>query len=131
MFKKVMKCTNQKKNELEFGNMLIPKLFRWIFFRKKLVSNTFDALRNADTIYVDASIDLGHNQKSFENSVHLNNWNMHEFIQNTDKQNPIVLFGNSKSNLNKIHTDLEMNGFEKVFCVGSIEELIKIKDELK
>lgn len=96
-----------------------------------MVGNTFDALRHADTIYVDASIDLGHDQKTFENSVHLNNWNLHEFIQNTDKNTPIVIFGNSKSNLNKIHTDLEMNGFEKVFCVGSVEELIKIKDQIK
>ena len=110
--------------------MLIPKLFRWVFFRKKGVSNTFDALRHENTIYVDASIDLGREQKSYGDSFHLNNWNIHEFNQKTEKSNPIIIFGNSKSNLNKIHTDLEMNGFEKVFCVGSLEELIKIKDQL-
>ena len=110
--------------------MLVPKLFRWLFFRKKLVQNTFDALRNDDTIYVDVSIHLGGNKESFANSVQLNHKNLQEFIQKYDKEQIIVLFGNNRKQLNEMHNQLENSGFNQIYNVGTLEELNKIKTQL-
>jgi len=111
--------------------MLVPKLFRWIFFRKKSVKTTFDALRNPETIYIDTSSHLGETTKTFEGSRRLGDSDINSFAQETDKDHPIILFGNNKSNIDRIHNQLEKVGFQKVFNVGSVEELIKIKEELK
>lgn len=110
--------------------MLIPKLFRWIFFRKKLVQTTFDALRNEDTLYLDTSMDLGSHSETFDGSRKFGRENVAELRQEFQPDKVIVLFGNNKKRTDEIHDMLEQSGFQKVFNVGTLEELKQIKNQL-
>lgn len=111
--------------------MLVPKLFRWLFFRKKLVENTFDALRNDQSLLVNVDVNLGRAQSNIENSIKLTDNNWSDFVQRENKTHPIILYGNSKNKLNETQRRLEQAGFEKVFVLGTEEELINAKDNLK
>lgn len=114
--------------------MLIPKLFGWLSRKKKKngpVKNTFDALRHDETLYVDVGLYYNQEKESYENSIILNRVNLAEFEAKYDKDLPIIIFGNNKSLLNKMHDELENRGFTKVFNVGRLEDLKKVKQELE
>lgn len=109
--------------------MLIPELFRWIFFRKGLVRTTFDATRNKDAIFIDTSLKLKDNQETLSGSIHLHSSNVKEFMQKTPKDAILVLFGNNKDQSVKMHDTLEQNGFTQVFNAGTLKDVKEIKGE--
>lgn len=110
--------------------MLVPKLFRWLFFRKKLVQNTFDALRNPTTVYLDTSLDLGHNQSSFPNAIQFDVSHIDSFKKEYNADAILVIFGNNPKRRNDAHDVLENNGYAQVYNVGTLDELIQIKNQL-
>ncbi len=114
--------------------MLIPRLFGWFSRKKKKnapVKTTFDALRHDDTLYVDVSTEYSLSGETYETSVKLNRENLAEFELEYSKDLPIILFGNNKGQLNKMHDALEQRGFTKVFNVGRLEDLKTVKQELE
>lgn len=128
MLPKATKCSNPKKKESKFGNLLVPKIFRWIFFRKNVVESAFNAVRNENAIFVDTSLHLNPNHESFPNSIALDKSKLNNFIQVTPKDAVIVLFGNSAQKTTHLHNALEERGFNKVFYVGTLQELKQMKD---
>lgn len=111
--------------------MVIPKLFRWLFFRKKMVQTTFDALRNENTVYLDTSLQLNENQETFAGSRRITHSDIASLTQEFQQDQVFILFGNNKTRTNEIHDMLEKSGFKKVFNVGTLQELKQIKEQLK
>ncbi|MDO5655408.1 MAG: hypothetical protein Q4G27_04640 [Flavobacteriaceae bacterium] len=110
--------------------MIIPKLFRWLFFRKKLIYNTFDALRNKDTVYIDTSLNLDSIQDSWPGSLKLKPVDLPNFKNTYSAENAIIIFGNNEKSRNEMHDLLERNGFSHVFNVGTLQELIIAKNQI-
>lgn len=110
--------------------MLVPKLFRWLFFRKKLVTNAFDALRNENTVYVDTGVNLHPGQENYPGSVIFRNEKINEFKSKFNNETVFVLFGNSRQRAGEVEDMLKNEGFQQVFYVGTVEELKKIKENL-
>lgn len=93
-----------------------------------MVESAFDAVRNEQAIFVDASLHLNPDQERYPKSIPLNKSNLNDFVQNTSKDTVIVLYGNNTKNATHFHNTLEDKGFSKVFYVGTLQELKEMKN---
>ncbi|MGI9527524.1 MAG: hypothetical protein ACR2MS_10485 [Weeksellaceae bacterium] len=110
--------------------MIIPKLFRWLFFNKNQTNNVFDALRKTDSLLVDVSLDLGTPIESVDNSLKLDDSNFKEFVDKTSKERVIIIFGNQKARRMKFYSRLEAEGFEHLYDLGTLDDLKEIRNNL-
>ncbi|MXV38114.1 hypothetical protein GO491_05405 [Flavobacteriaceae bacterium Ap0902] len=110
--------------------MIIPRLFRWLFFRNAMEDNVFDAVRKEEARYIDTSINLGTPIESIENASRLNEHNLEAFAQSTPKDTLLILYGNHKKTRMEIFQKLKETGFNNLFEVGTIQDLKNVQDSI-
>ncbi|MBV7439864.1 rhodanese-like domain-containing protein [Weeksellaceae bacterium TAE3-ERU29] len=105
--------------------MLIPNLFRYLFFRKIIKTTTMDAIRDKNATLIDLRNQDELDEYGFiENAVHIplpELPNKLEDIENYNK--PIVLFCKAGGRAERAKEFLEAHGFTDVYNAGGYEDV--------
>lgn len=108
--------------------MIIPKLFRWLFFKKVIKMTTVDAIKNPNATLIDIrepyELEI---DGSVENAINIP---MGEIPDNLDKikdmPKPIVIFCRSGGRASSTLSFLKENGLEDVFNGGGFGDVNEI-----
>ena len=108
--------------------MLMPKLFKYLFFRKVMKETTLDAIKNPQTTFIDVrnSEEL-EEDGALEKAKHIPLIELPERIEEIKTYaTPIVIFCKSGCRAGRAKEFLDENGFEKVFNGGGYTDVMEI-----
>ena len=111
--------------------MIIPNLFRWLFFRKVIKMTTVEAIKNQNAtlidirepyeLEIDGMVDSAINIPMGEIPAHLD--------QIKEKSTPIVIFCRSGRRATSVIEFLQENGITEVFNGGGFADVNEILNE--
>ena len=111
--------------------MIIPKLFRWLFFRKVIKMTTIDAIKNPNATLIDIrepyELEI---DGTVEKAINIP---MGEVPDNLEKikemPKPIVIFCRSGGRASSTISFLKENGLEDVFNGGGFADVNEILND--
>ncbi|GEM_PF-93253 len=109
-------------------NQVIPKIFRWLFFKKVIRMTTTDAIKNSNATLIDIreAYELETNG-SIDHAINIPMSSIPEKIEELKQmQKPIVVFCGGGNRAASVMTFLKENGIEDCFNGGGFEDVKQI-----
>lgn len=112
--------------------MIIPNLFRRIFFRKIIKTTTMDVIRNPNATLVDLRNEFERDEYGI---IERAKWiPIHEVPKRIEEfkafPKPIAVFCKEGGRANQTLAYLEMKGVEEVYYAGGYENVKEILDKI-
>ena len=108
--------------------MIIPRLFRWLFFRKIIKMTTVDAIKNPNATLIDIrepyELEI---DGTVENAINIPMGQIPEKLEEIKEMpRPVVVFCRSGGRASSTLSFLKENGIEEVFNGGGFADVNEI-----
>lgn len=127
-----MECINQKKKESLFGKtMVIPKFFKWLFFRKVIKMTTTEAIQHPNVTLIDVrepyELEI---DGTVPKAINIPLAQIPEKIEDLkEMQKPIVIFCKSGNRASSALNFLHENSVDKIFNGGGFTDVKELLEK--